>query len=98
MMGEFIRDADPRRPPVFTMANHHLMDMMRDIKTITGTFQDPVVADLLTGVGIPMTPDGLKKLRNRFGTRERAWTMPRYLRRPVSRITMDDASSDPHGT
>ena len=89
-MAEFIRDADPRRHTMFTRANAHLLDMMRDIKTITGAFQDRIVIDFLNGVpGVDMTVDQLQQLRTRYRTRGNAWTSPRYFGRPISRIVMD---------
>ena len=75
---------------MFTMANAHLMDLMRDVKTITGTFQDRLVVDFLNGVPrVTVTVDQLQQLRTRYGRRGKAWTPPRYLGRPISRIVMD---------
>ena len=91
-MGEFIRDADARRHAMFTMANAHLMDMMRDIKTITGGYQDLLVAELLNGVaGIRMSVEQLKKLRARYNNRGKTWTSPRHIGRLASRIVMESA-------
>jgi hypothetical protein len=90
MMGAFIRDGDARRHEVLTMANAHLMTMLRDIKTITGEFQDTLVAEFLNGVpGIRMTAYQLRQMRNRHKRRGKAWQPPRYLSRPPSRIVMD---------
>ena len=97
MMGEFIRDADPRRHATFTMGNTYLMDMMRDIKTITGQYQDTLVAQFLNGVpGVRMTPDQLRKMRNRRVLREKEWQSPRYGGR-ASRIGMDVQTTLPTG-
>ena len=92
VMREFIRDADPRRHAMFTMANAHFLDMIRDIKTITGSFQDRLVTQFLNGVpGIRVSAEHLKKMRNRHRRRSQEWTVPIYLTRPVSRIVMDPA-------
>ena len=92
-MGGVLRDADPRRHRMFTMANAHLMDMMRDIKTITGQFQDALVADFLNGVPeIRVSAGQLRQFRARHGSRGKAWTPPRYMARPASRIVMGSAA------
>lgn len=89
-MAEFIGDADPRRHAMFTMANAHLMDMMRDIKTITGSYQDALVAEFLNGVpGIRVSGGQLRQMRTRYTKRGNAWTSPRYFGRPISRIVME---------
>ena len=94
VIGEFIRDADPRRA-AFTLANNALQRMMRDIKTITGGFQDPLVAQLLNGIpGVAQkNAEVLKKVRRRLRLKDQAWTTPRYLTRPASRIVMEDNSA-----
>jgi hypothetical protein len=64
--------------------------MMRDIKIMTRGFQDASVAEFLNGVpGVTMTAAQLKKLRNRHTQRAAAWTPPRYVSRPASRIVLD---------
>lgn len=74
---------------MFTRANAHLMDMMGDIKIITGTNQDPVVCDFLNGVpGVSVTVHRLRQLRTRYKNRGDAWTSPRYFGRPTSRIVL----------
>jgi hypothetical protein len=93
-MAEFVRDADPRRHGMFTMANHHLMVMMPDIKTITGSFQDNLTTDFLNGVvGVRVSCDQLKKMRTRYGHRAATWQAPRYFARPASRIVLQAAGT-----
>ena len=98
-MREYIDDADPGRRTL-TMPHWHLMEMMRDIKTITGSFQDRLVADFLNGVPeIRVTVAQLRRMRARHRTKTAAWKPPRYLRRPASRpasrIVMDGGSPQP---
>lgn len=88
-MLEFIRDADARRRPTLTMATAQFMRMMRDIKVMTGGFQDALVVEFLNGVeGGTLTPDQLRKMRTRYASRAAAWRPPRYLTRPASRIVL----------
>ena len=90
-MQEFIRDSDPRRHGRRTKADVQLFLIMREIKTITGGFQDRLVADFLNGVpGIrTRNAEMLKRWRARQDVRWNEWKPSRYVTRPVSRIETD---------
>jgi hypothetical protein len=69
------------------MADGQLFLMMRDIKTITGEFHDPLVADLLNGApGTRTNAETLKRWRARQDVRWNGWKLPRYFGKPRTRV------------
>ena len=89
-VAEFVRASDPRRRGQRTLADASLFHTMADIKAITGRFQDPLVADLLSSVRkAEETADNLKRWRAREAERWNAWKVPAYLARPGLRVSAE---------
>jgi len=77
---DFLDDCDPRRQTKRPKSDFALFQTMQDIKTMTGSFQDDLLAAVLSGTPdvAPTTAEALRRWRAREVTQWRRWRPPTF--------------------